>query len=61
MFITFGRTNFLIENLFITVDIRRVKICEPSGVQTFDYTKDPDEASPKFHHTLFNQRRKNAA
>ena len=61
MFITFGKSSFSIENLFITVDLRQVKICEPSGVQAFDYTQDPDENSPEFHRILFKQRNKNAA
>ena len=61
MFITFGKASLSIENLFITVDLRAVRICAPTGVQTFDYTKDPTQQSPTFHKVLFKRRKKNAA
>jgi hypothetical protein len=61
IFIIFGKSSFSIENLFITVDLRHVRICEASGSQTFDYTQDPDKNSPTVHQKLFEKRNKNAA
>ena len=61
MFITFGKSSFSIGNLFITVDLRAVRICEPSSVQTFDYTQDPTSSSAECHRELFNRRKKNAS
>ena len=61
IFITFERTSFSVANLFITVDLRAVRICEPKGVQSFDYTREPTDSSPQFHRTLHKQRMKNAS
>ncbi|MDA8663983.1 hypothetical protein N9L66_03375 [Porticoccaceae bacterium] len=59
LLMTFDKKPLPLSNLFLTVDIRAVRICSPSGVQTFDYTSNPDRDSPDFFIKLCNQRRKN--
>jgi hypothetical protein len=61
LFMTFTNKPLPIANLFLTIDLRAVRICEPSGVSTFDYTKEPTETSPQFYKTLYNQRMENAS
>ncbi|MDA7755429.1 hypothetical protein N8933_10510 [Pseudomonadales bacterium] len=61
MFLEFKRTSFAIENLFITVDVRAVRICQSSNVFTFDYTKEPTATSPNTFKSLHKQRMKNAS
>jgi len=61
LFMTFTNKPLPIANLFLTIDLRAVRICEPSGVSTFDYTKEPTETSPQFYRTLYKQRMKNAS
>ena len=61
LFMTFDKKPLPIANLFLTIDLRAVRICEPSGVSTFDYTKEPTETSPQFYKTLYKQRMKNAS
>ena len=59
LFMTFDKKPLSLSNLFLTVDIRAVRICTPSGVQTFDYTSEPNRYSPEFFRIIFNQRKKN--
>ena len=59
IFMVFDKTPLQLSNLFLTLDIRAVRICTPSGVQTFDYTSEPDRHSPEFFIELFKQRKKN--
>ncbi|MBL6736473.1 MAG: hypothetical protein ISP76_05200 [Burkholderiales bacterium] len=61
LFMTFAKKPLPIANLFLTIDLRAVRICEPSGVSTFDYTKEPTEISPQFYKTLYKQRMANAS
>lgn len=61
IFMTFDKAPLPADNLFLTVDLRAVRICTPAGVQTFDYLKDPTEHSPQFHRTLFKQRQQHAS
>ena len=41
MLLVFDKAPVPISNLFLTVDLRAVRICSPAGVITFDYTKEP--------------------
>lgn len=43
MFLTFDKAPLPIANLFITLDLRAVRICSPGGVETFDYTSPPEK------------------
>jgi len=61
MFLEFKRTSFAIENLFITVDVRAVRVCQSSNILTFDYTKEPTPTSPIIFKALHKQRIKNAS
>ena len=61
MLMVFDKAPLPIANMFLTVDLRAVRICTPAGVYTFDYTKEPTETSPQFYRTLYNQRMKNAS
>ena len=58
LFMTFDKSPLSISNLFLTVDLRAVRICTPSGVQTFDYTTEPRDTAPPFHRTLIKMRKK---
>jgi hypothetical protein len=60
LFMIFDKSPLSISNLFLTVDLRAVRVCTPSGVQTFDYTTAPSNAAPEFHRILFKMRNKNA-
>ena len=61
IFMVFDKPPLPISNLFLTVDLRAVRICTPRGVYTFDYTLEPTENSPQFYKTLHKQRMKNAS
>jgi hypothetical protein len=50
-----------VENLFITYDLRAVRVCSPKGVETFDYTVEPEKDGCKTHKVLYKQRKKGAA
>ncbi|MXY38529.1 MAG: hypothetical protein F4027_07090 [Rhodospirillaceae bacterium] len=43
LFLTFDKPPLPLGNLFLTVDLRAVRICSPGGVETFDYTKPAGE------------------
>ena len=45
MFLMFDKAPIPLENLFLTVDRRLVRICSPAGVETFDANKAPTEES----------------
>ena len=61
MFLVFAKAPIPIVNLFITVDLRAVRICSPGGVETFDYTKPAHPKAGKMQRILEKQRTKNAA
>ena len=61
IFMVFDKKPLPISNLFLTVDLRAVRVCTPAGVYTFDYTLEPTENSPQFYKTLYKQRMKNAS
>ena len=61
MFLIFGQAPIPIANLFLTLDLRAVRICSPKGTETFDFTKTPEETGSIFHRRLVNMDKKNAA
>jgi len=61
LFMVFDKAPLPISNLFLTVDLRAVRICTPAGVYSFDYTQEPTDSSPQFYRTLHKQRMKNAS
>lgn len=54
--IEFDKKPVPVKNLFITYDVRCVRICSPKGVETFDYTQEPTKVSSKTHKVLWKQR-----
>ncbi len=62
MLLVFDKKPLSISNLFITADLRAVRICTPAGVQTFQWTKQPEADAPSYHKIMFKQKEKiNAA
>ena len=55
IFLTFDKRPVPIASLFITYDLRAVRICSPKGVETFDFTKPPTDESGMVHKGLFKQ------
>ena len=41
LFLMFDKKPIPIENLFLTADLRAVRICSPQGVETFDFNAEP--------------------
>lgn len=56
--LVFDKKPLSISNLFITADLRAVRICTPAGVQTFDWTKEPTSDSPSYHRIMYKQKEK---
>lgn len=56
MFIEFDKRPVPVNNLFVTYDLRAVRICSPKGVETFDYTKLPEKDGCKTHKVLWKQK-----
>jgi hypothetical protein len=60
MFLLFDKAPIPIANLFMTLDLRAVRICSPGGVETFDYT-NPSKSAGVVQRNLEKLRAKNAA
>lgn len=61
IFITFDKAPVPISNLFITYDLRAVRICSPGAVETFNHQAEPGKAAGQFHKLIWKQRRKTNA
>jgi hypothetical protein len=61
MFLLFDQASIPIANLFMTLDLRAVRICTPGGVETFDYTQKASPAAGLVQRNLEKLRAKNAA
>ena len=59
--VEFDKKPVRVGNLFITYDLRAVRVCSAKGVETFDYTVEPEKDGCKTHKVLFKQRKKGAA
>jgi hypothetical protein len=53
MFIEFAKRPVPVGNLFRTFDLRQVRICSATGVETFDFTKPPGNDGSKTHKILW--------
>ena len=53
MFLEFAKRPVPVANLFRTFDLRQVRICSPTGVETFDFTKAPEKDGCKTHKVLW--------
>ena len=60
MLLEFDKKPIPVANLFRTHDLRAVQICSPSGVEMFDYTKEPTPEAGKVHKVLWKLRIKRA-
>ena len=58
MLMEFDKKPIPVGNLFITYDVRAVRICSPKGVETFDFTTAPEKDGCKIHKVLFRQKAK---
>jgi hypothetical protein len=58
LLMTFDKKPLSISQLFITADIRAVRICTPKGVQSFDWTREPSAEACEYHRILWKQRAK---
>jgi len=61
IFLMFDKSPIPIANVFMTLDLRAVRICGPAGVETFDYTKSAPPTANVIQRNLEKQRTKNAA
>jgi len=61
IFLEFDKKPIPIANVFMTVDLRSVRICSPKGTATFDYTRALDQTSHPFHKSIERVRKKHAA
>jgi hypothetical protein len=59
IFLIFDKAPLPIANLFMTLDLRAVRICSPAGVETFDYTKSAPKSAGVMQRNLEKQRSKN--
>jgi hypothetical protein len=55
LLMTFDKKPLNIGQLFITADIRAVRICTPKGAQTFDWTREPTADACEYHRILWKQ------
>ena len=53
IFLEFAKRPVPVANLFRTFDLRQVRICSPTGVETFDFTKPPEKDGCKTHNVLW--------
>lgn len=56
IFIEFDKKPVPIKNLFVTYDLRAVRICSPKRVETFDYTQPPEKDGGKTHKVIWKQK-----
>ena len=58
MFLSFSKAPLPIANLFITADLRAVRVCLPGGVETFDATKPDEKEGGVAERNIAKERRK---
>jgi len=52
-FISLDKKRLYLKGLFLTYDLRAVRICTSRGCETFDFTQPPNETSGKYHHRIW--------
>lgn len=55
--VEFDKKPVPVENLFATYDARAVRICSCKGVETFDYTVEPEKDGCKTHKVLWRAKK----
>lgn len=61
LFLVFDKKPLPIANLFLTVDVRAVRICSPQGVETFDHTHPPPPGAGRAQRRIEKLRGRDAA
>jgi hypothetical protein len=61
MFLSFDKAPIPIANMFMTLDLRAVRVCLPGGVETFDFTKPAPADAGKMQRNIEKERQKNAS
>ena len=61
LFLTFDKAPLPIRHLFLTVDLRAVRICAPKGVETFDHTRPAPPGAGQVQRQLEKLRARDAA
>jgi hypothetical protein len=61
MFLLFDKASIPISNLFMTLDLRAVRICSPGGIETFDHTQLAPHNAGIVHRNLEKLRTKHAS
>ena len=56
--LSFSKAPLPIANLFITADLRAVRVCSPDGVETFDGTKSNEKEGGVAERNIAKERRK---
>ena len=59
LLLVFDKKPIPISNLFLTADLRAVRICSPKGVETFDFNGEPAAEAGDIHRVL-HRRKSNA-
>jgi hypothetical protein len=57
IFLMFDKAPVPIENLFMTVDKRAIRICSPSGVETFDLNEEPNSESGGIQKVMWKRKK----
>lgn len=61
IFLVFDKAPIPISNVFMTVDLRAVRICSPKAIETFDYTAtECPENAGVYQRNIFKERKKHA-
>lgn len=56
IFLTFDKKPIPVGNMFVTYDLRAVRICSPAGVETFDFTVPPNKSSGVAHKVIWKKK-----
>jgi hypothetical protein len=57
IFLMFDKAPVPIENLFMTVDKRAIRICSPYGVETFDLNEEPNSESGGIQKVMWKRKK----
>ena len=56
IFLAFDKKPVPVSNVFVTYDVRAVRICSPAGVETFDFTVPPEKSSGVAHKVIWKKK-----
>jgi len=56
LFLMFDKKPIPIANLFLTADLRAVRICSPQGVETFDFNTEPGPQAGGIQKALYRRK-----